>query len=75
VDDLLPEDDLLIPMNDLLLAEDEKPEANLFLPVDDLLPVDVPGAEVWEVAQLGGKHSLGAVTIGQLDRLLNLLCK
>jgi hypothetical protein len=38
-------------------------------------PVDVPGAEVGEVAELGGKHPLGAVHVGQLDRRRNLFCK
>jgi hypothetical protein len=38
-------------------------------------PVDVPGAEVREVAELGGKHPLGAVHVGQLDRCRNLFCK
>jgi len=39
------------------------------------VPVNVPGAEVGEVAELGGKHPLGAVAVGQLDGLLNLLCE
>jgi hypothetical protein len=38
-------------------------------------PVDVPGAEVREVAELGGKHPLGAVHVGQLDRRRYLFCK
>jgi hypothetical protein len=43
--------------------------------VNVFTPVDVPGAEVREVAELGGKHPLGAVHVGQLNRRSNLFCK
>ena len=37
-------------------------------------PVDIPGAEVWEVAELRGEHPLRPVAVRQLDRFLNLFC-